>query len=131
MRLYLDTSALVKMVVAEPQSVAVRDYLRDYSADSLFTAPLSRTELVRAVASAGPAAVTAARMLLDELEMVTLSRAVLDDAASLPPRQLRSLDAIHLTAALRAESSLRAVVTYDARMSSAASGLGLSTAAPA
>jgi predicted nucleic acid-binding protein len=40
-----------------------------------------------------------------------------DDAGMLPPSRLRTPDAIHLAAAQRAERSLRAVVTYDARTS--------------
>lgn len=130
MRTYLDTSALVKLIVAEPESAAVRDYLRSFADDAFFTAALARTELVRAVASAGRGAVAQARTLLGALDTVTLSSGLLDDAANLPPRELRSLDAIHLSAALRAVTSLRAVVTYDMRMASAAVALGLTTAAP-
>ncbi len=54
MKTYLDTSALVKLVVAEDESTALQEYLRAVAADTLFTAALARTELIRAVSGAGP-----------------------------------------------------------------------------
>jgi len=59
-----------------------------------------------------------------------LTRQLLDDAGTMLPSRLRSLDAIHLAAARRAGDSLRAVITYDTRMLSAAAELGISTASP-
>lgn len=130
MRIYLDTSALVKLVVAEDESQALKNFLRADADDSLFTAALARTELIRAVAPNGSQAIADARDLLNRLDTVTLTRQLLDDASTLPPLRLRSLDAIHLAAAQRAGDSLRAVVAYDARMLAAASDLGISTASP-
>jgi predicted nucleic acid-binding protein len=129
-RLYLDTSALVKLIVAESESTALTDYLQRFAADDLFTAALARTELVRAVVDGGPPAITQARAVLDSIDTVALSRAVLDDAATLPPPLLRTLDAIHLAAAQRAGTSLRAVVTYDGRMVEAAAALGMPHVSP-
>jgi uncharacterized protein len=129
-RLYLDTSALVKLIVAESESTALTDYLQRFAADDLFTAALARTELVRAVVDGGPPAITPARAVLDSIDTVALSRAVLDDAATLPPPLLRTLDAIHLAAAQRAGTSLRAVVTYDGRMVEAAAALGMPHVSP-
>ncbi|MGO9924799.1 MAG: type II toxin-antitoxin system VapC family toxin [Mycobacterium sp.] len=131
MRLYLDTSALVKLIVAETESIALHDYLQRFVQDDLFTAALARTELVRAVVDGGTPAVTQTRALLDSIDTVALSRTVLDDAAILPPPLLRTLDAIHLAAAQRAGSSLRAVVTYDGRMVEAAAALGMPHVSPA
>jgi predicted nucleic acid-binding protein len=130
-RIYLDTSALVKLIVAERESAALGAYLQRFAEDGLFTAALSRAELVRAVADGGQPAVTEARALLDGVDTVALSRSVLDDAATLAPLRLPTLDAIHLAAAGRAGRSLRAVVTYDARMTEAATLLGMPTASPA
>ena len=129
-KLYLDTSALVKLIVAESESTALSDYLQRFAEDDLFTAALARTELVRAVIDGGPHAITQARALLESIDAVALSRAVLDDAATLPPPLLRTLDAIHLAAAQRAGTSLRAVVTYDGRMIEAAAALGMPHASP-
>ena len=130
MRLYLDTSALVKMVVRESESEALQRFLAERDDDGLCTAALSRVELLRAVAGGGPAATTQARRLLAAVDTIALTRSLLDDAGGLQPPRLRSLDSIHLAAALRAGSSLRAVVTYDARMIAAAGELGIATAAP-
>lgn len=130
MRIYLDTSALVKLVVAEDESQALKHFLSAHAGDSLFSAALARTELIRAVAPNGAQAIAAARDLLNGLDTVMLTRPLLDDAGTLLPLRLRSLDAIHLAAAKRAGDSLRAVVTYDARMLSAAADLGISTTSP-
>ena len=130
MRIYLDTSALVKLVVAEGESQALKHFLGAHADDSLFSAALARTELIRAVAPSGAQAIADARDLLNRLDTVMLTRQLLDDAGTLLPLRLRSLDAIHLAAAQRAGDSLRVVITYDARMLSAATDLGISTASP-
>jgi predicted nucleic acid-binding protein len=129
-RIYLDTSALVKLVVAEDESQALTHFLGAHSDDSLFSAALAHTELIRAVAPNGAPAIADARDLLGRLDTVTLTRQLLDDAGTLLPLRLRSLDAIHLAAAQRAGGSLRAVVTYDSRMLAAAADLGISTTSP-
>ena len=130
MRIYLDTSALVKLVVAEDESQSLRFFLSERVEDSLFSAALARTELIRAVAPNGAQAIADARDLLSGLDTVVLTRQLLDDAGTLLPLRLRSLDAIHLVAAQRAGDTLRAVMTYDARMLSAAADLGIPTASP-
>ena len=126
----MDTSALVKLVVAEDESQSLRSFLCERAEDSLFSAALARTELLRAVASNGPRAIVDARNLLSSLDTVVLTRQLLDDAGTLQPPRIRSLDAIHLVAAQRAGETLRAVVTYDDRMLSAATDLGIATASP-
>jgi predicted nucleic acid-binding protein len=130
MRIYLDTSALVKLVVAEDESQSLQSFLGARADDSLFSAALARTELIRAVAPSGAQAIADARDLLNRLDTVMLTRGLLDDAGTLLPLRLRSLDAIHLVAAQRAGDTLRAVISYDARMLSAAADLGISTASP-
>jgi uncharacterized protein len=130
-RVYLDTSALVKLVQVESESVALRRYLRRHRSDARITSTLARTELVRAVAGGGAGAVAHARRLLNRLDQIVLDNEVLDDAGTLAPGAvLRSLDAIHLAAARTVVADLRAVVTYDQRMSAAAAALSLPTVAP-
>jgi predicted nucleic acid-binding protein len=130
MKLYLDTSALVKLVSAEPESAALRDYLEIHSTDIRFTAALTRTELIRAASRLNStAAVAHARRLLARLDLVSLTNRLLDAAGVLPPTELRTLDAIHLAAAQTAPD-LRAVVSYDARMVEAATQSGLTVARP-
>lgn len=129
--IYLDTSALVKLVIAEPHSPALREYLAANTGQIWFTVALARTELVRAVARLGsPATVDRARSVLAGLDVVVLTNRLLDAAAMLEPADLRSLDAIHLAAARSAGSRLQAVVTYDARMFAAAEQAGLPVVEP-
>lgn len=132
MRLYLDTSALVKLVSKELESEALRKHLRRHRGDGFVTSALARTELVRAVLSGGAGAVAHARRLLVSIDQIRVDVRVLDDAATLPASaRLRSLDAIHLASARRVGADLREIVTYDERMIAAAATLGLPTTAPA
>ncbi|MGH9110030.1 MAG: type II toxin-antitoxin system VapC family toxin [Acidimicrobiales bacterium] len=132
MKLYLDSSALVKLVQKETESAGLRRFLRRHRADQLVTSALARVEVVRAVLIGGPAALAQARRQLSRLDQILLSTEVLDRAATLSPSgQLRSLDAIHLAAAQVVGADLRAVVTYDHRMAGAAHDLGFAVEMPA
>jgi predicted nucleic acid-binding protein len=68
--------------------------------------------------------------LLRRVDLVQLDNELLDEAASLDPGVVRSLDAIHLAAALALADDLTAIVTYDDRMTRAADVLGLTVHAP-
>lgn len=127
--IYLDSSALVKLVVVEPQSRALRAYVRR-DPDRVSCA-LARTEVLRAVRPIGPLALEAARRLLRRVHLVRVDDALLDAAGMIEPATVRSLDAIHLAAAQLVAPSLTALVTYDRRMADAAASLGLSVVAPA
>lgn len=132
MRLYLDSSALVKLVKREAESEALRHFLRRHSTDGRVTSTLARVEVVRAFAAGGPGAVAHARRQLARLDQVHLDRDLLDAASTLAPGMLlRSLDAIHLAAAHSVGADLRSVVTYDRRMQEAAAALGIMVNAPA
>lgn len=130
MKTYLDTSALIKLVIAEAETIGLRNYLGTIGGDTLFTAALTRTELIRAVRRVDARALDPARQMLAAVATVNLTSTLLDAAANLDPPLRRSLDAIHLAAAQRAGTDLRTVVTYDARMSEAAALLGIPVAAP-
>ena len=125
---YLDASALVKLVVAETESGALRRYLR--ARPERATCALSRVEVQRAVRAHGPRATARARALLQRVDMIGLDDELLDRAASLDPGVLRSLDAIHLAAAQTLGDDLSELVTYDDRMAGAAGRLGIAVAAP-
>lgn len=130
MQVYVDTSALVKLVVVEEESAALRRYFEDFPGDTQFTAALARTELVRAVARCGLIDVLEnARFALSRPDLVALNNSVLDAAATMAPPELRTLDAIHL-AATRTAPELRAMVTYDSRLAEAAIGAGIAVVAP-
>lgn len=125
---YLDSSAIVKLVVVEEHSVAVRAYLRRRW--PLVSSSLARTEVGRALRPLGPTAVTRGVDVLSRLELIRVSDRLLDAAAGLAPEQLRSLDAIHLATAGRLGASLGQVVTYDNRLAAAARELGLAVVTP-
>jgi hypothetical protein len=125
---YLDSSALVKLVVREPESSALRRYLR--RRPRRVSCALARVEVVRAVRPQGGAAVTRARGVLERLNLLRLDDPLLDAAAQLDGASLRSLDAIHLAAAQVLGAELESLVTYDVRMTGAATRLGLKVASP-
>lgn len=132
MRLYLDSSALVKLVTREPESEALRRFLRRHRADGRVTCALARVEVVRAVGAGGSVAIAHARRQLARVDQINLNRRLLDAAATLAPAAvLRSLDAIHLAAALSIGADLRSVLTYDLRVQGAAKALGIAVDAPA
>jgi len=126
---YLDSSAIVKLVVVEAESVALRHYLR--RRQPLVSSALARTEVGRSLLRLGPDAVARGEEVLGRIDLVGLSQRVLDAAAKLLPAELPSLDAIHLATALRLGDDVTCVVTYDERMASAATALGWRVIAPA
>lgn len=131
MALYVDTSALVKLVVHESETAALRRLLVSRPDEQLVTSALSRSELVRAARRAVPEAMIRARTVLRGVRPVAVTPAVLDDAAELEPAALRSLDAIHLASARQLGADLAGLVTYDRRMAAAAERHGLPLLAPA
>lgn len=131
MRLYLDSSALVKLIQVEAESDALGRYLQQHQSDRQVSSLLARVEVVRAVRPNGAHLVPLAHRQFSRMSLVPMHRGLLDEAADLEPAGLRSLDAVHLASARRLGDELRAVVTYDQRMQAAADSLGLPTAAPA
>ena len=128
MAIYLDSSALVKLVVAEPESDALRRFLKRNP--ERVTSSLARVELLRAVRAQGDLAIKHALRVLARVRMLRVDDGVLEAAASLDPRVLRSLDAIHIASARELGSDLESLVTYDRRMSEASTMLGMPVRAP-
>ena len=129
--LYLDSSALVKLVVAEPESAALLKLLR--TSPIRVSSTLSLAEVPRALRRAGfsAGARRRARDVLARVNLVDIDRRVLSGAAALDPAALRTLDAIHLATALSIREDLQAVVTYDRRLTAAAQRAQLEVLAPA
>jgi predicted nucleic acid-binding protein len=132
---YVDTSALVKLVVREAESDALESALSSWR--GLATSSITTIELQRAAQRArtddreGIANDETIAVLLAAVAQIPLSAFVRQTAASLQPVELRTLDAIHLASALALGNDLATVVTYDQRMAAAANALGLQVAAPA
>jgi predicted nucleic acid-binding protein len=119
---YLDSSAIVKLAVREPESLALRRYLR--RRQPLVSSALARTEVLRALLQAGDEAVARGRSVLERLDLVRVNDRILNAAGALRPPALRSLDAIHLATASELGDELGALVTYDDRMADAARQAG-------
>ena len=130
MILYCDSSALVKLVINEPESEQLEAWLGSQPELVLVSSVLARTEVVRAVARTDPDAVHLAIELLAAISVVELDTSLADEAARLDPAELRSLGAIHVAAALRLGPALGSLLSYDERMLDAASRHGITVAHP-
>lgn len=131
--IYLDTSALAKLLAAEAETPALRSWLLAQRNPDQYvvTSALSRVELLRAVARHGePGLPDRARFLLDGVDMIPISDAVITVAESIGPAGLRSLDAIHLSSAFQIRSELTSFVTYDRRLLDGCRDVGFETQSP-
>jgi predicted nucleic acid-binding protein len=125
---YVDSSAIVKLAVAEPESKALRRFLSRRR--QLVTSALARTEVARALMPSGTEAVSRGEDVLRRIQLVRLNDRVLREAGRIEPAELRSLDAIHLASARQLGASVKQIVTYDERLADAATASGWSVAAP-
>jgi predicted nucleic acid-binding protein len=126
---YLDTSALVKLVVAEAETTAMREWLAGEERDPV-SSDLARAELLRAVRRVAPDRALQARAVLDSITLLQISPSTFDHAGRLEPHGLRTLDAVHLAAALSLGDDLDAIVTYDDRQARAANANGVPATGP-
>ena len=122
---YLDSSAIVKLVVPEPETDALRSSLGRWP-DRLSSA-LARVEVHRALRRAGASRAVRARAdaVLSGLVLIRIDDRVLSHACSFKEPMLRALDAIHLASALSLGDDPEAFMTYDARLARAAANLRL------
>ncbi len=128
--IYLDSSALLKLLHDDPESAALADWLTARTGTPLVSSALAKVEVMRACRRINPATLREAAALLNELDLVPLSGAVIDQAADVGETMLRSLDAIHLASALSIQAELTAFVAYDHRLAEAASSAGLELLMP-
>lgn len=126
---YLDSSALVKLVVAEPETTPLRRYLKTRS--GRVTSELSVGEVLRAALRQDAELEDTARRLLARVDRIALTSDLIERAGTLMPRGVRTLDALHVATALELEDELEAVVAYDHRLLEAAAAHRLATASPA
>jgi len=123
---YVDTSALGALLVEQLESDALESWL-DQTSDILVSSDLLEIELRRLAVREGIDQADVTR-LLDGVSLAALDRAVYRSAGLLPMPYLRTLDALHLEAAMRLDAA--AVLTYDRRLSKAARSVGLRVVAP-
>jgi predicted nucleic acid-binding protein len=127
--IYLDTSALAKLAVSEPESTHLRQWLRERTSVPLVTNSIGVVELRRLAARINQEALSTAVRLLARIGVIGMTPDALTLAAEIPPPEVRILDALHIASAALL-SDLQAVVTYDQRMATAAIAFGLPVAAP-
>lgn len=125
---YLDSSAIVKLVLREEATEALRRRLRRRRL--LASSALARTEVMRAVMPFGATATARAQEVLRGFDLLRLHDRLLDDAGSVAPATVRSLDAIHVATAHQLGAQLRVLITYDTRMADAARELGMVVESP-
>jgi len=128
MSVYLDSSAVVKLVVRETETDALRSYLQ--TAGPLATSILTTVEVARAVARVASDSGDVVAAVLGGMAIVGFDGTIAVRAAALEPTTLRTLDAVHLATALELAGELTAFVCYDDRLASAARALGLPVVAP-
>jgi predicted nucleic acid-binding protein len=126
---YIDTSALVKLVIGEPQTDALRSWLAQEPREPV-ACDLVRTELLRVVRRAAPDRLVRAREVLEALTLMEVATATFEAAGRLEPAVVRSLDALHLAAALDLGDDLLGLVTYDERLAAAAESNGIPAISP-
>jgi predicted nucleic acid-binding protein len=126
---YLDTSALVKLVVAEAETDALRAWINT-TTSPLVSCDLARAELLRAVRRSATDRMVQARAVLDSITLYAVTAATFESAGRLDPTILRTLDAIHVAAALELGDDLASIVTYDERLAAAAHANGITTTTP-
>jgi predicted nucleic acid-binding protein len=131
-RAYVDASALVKLVLSEPESEALSRHLQAF--DSALTSRIATIEVPRAVqrvVEVTPAHEAAMAAVWEAATIIELDASLAGEASRIGPAALRTLDAIHLATALAVGDELDEVITYDARLADAARAHGLTVVAPA
>lgn len=128
--IYLDSSALMKLVRQENETEALRRWLKVRPEQPAVTSELGRVEVLRAARRLGGQAMVEARAVVGDIDLVPLDRAVQDVACELGDPLLRTLDALHLASALLLGHELTAFVTYDPRLVEAAMAAGLPVRVP-
>lgn len=129
MAFYFDSSALVRLVVLERDSTALRRWWARRSGPAVASV-VARVEVMRAVRAVAPAALADAQAVLGGVVLMALTPAIAQDAARLDPASLRSLDALHLASALDLGEDLQGLVTYDERLAAAARDHGVHVVRP-
>jgi predicted nucleic acid-binding protein len=126
--IYIDTSAVLKLVHPEPESGPLRAWLAGHP-DDLVSSALIRTEARRALLRNDPSALPNLPAVMSVIAQIPVSDMILDSATLLPDPLLRSLDAIHLASA-QAIAAVTVVLAYDKRLADVARQAGLSVASP-
>jgi hypothetical protein len=131
--IYLDTSAIIKLIRPEAESGQLTEWLNARSSEPVVTSKLAEVEVPRALRREEPTRLAGVAAVLAHLDRVEIDDAVRATAGAYPFPHLRSLDAIHVATAdqlVASGGTVSAFVTYDKRLANYALELGFDTAAP-
>ncbi|MGI8677128.1 MAG: type II toxin-antitoxin system VapC family toxin [Jatrophihabitans sp.] len=128
--IYLDSSAVMKLVRAEEETAPLQEWLRTQVEVPVITSEIGRVEVLRAARRVGGETLTEAQAVIGDVDLVPLDQGVQDLACDIGEPLLRTLDAIHLASAVLLRDELTAFVAYDHRLASAAQAAGLPTTTP-
>jgi uncharacterized protein len=128
--IYLDSSALLKLLFEESESAALTLWIAEQADTPMVSSELAKVEVIRATRRLDADVVPAARALVSQLDLVPLSGALIEEAADAGEPVLRTLDAIHLASALSIRVELTALVAYDNRLLAAAEAAGIEPIRP-
>src|SRR5664279_649278 len=128
--IYLDSSALLKLLFEESESAALALWIAERADMPMVSSELAKVEVVRATRRLNADVVPAARALVSQLDLIPLSGALIEEAADTGEPVLRTLDAIHLASALSIRIELTAFVAYDNRLLAAAEAAGIEPIRP-
>jgi uncharacterized protein len=128
---YVDTSAIAKLFIADPETAELQGWLGSLSELRLVSSALLPVELLRLLRLVNSASVPLAEgFLTNDMDIVEITPPILDDATTMPPQRLRTLDAIHLATALDLGGSVSVLLSYDKLLLEAARAVGLAVACP-
>jgi predicted nucleic acid-binding protein len=128
--MYLDSSALLKLLVEEAESPALADWITQHASAPPISSELATVEVVRAMRRLAPESLADARALLSQLDLVPLSSEVVAKASDVGDPLLRTLDALHLASADSVREALSFIVVYDHRLATAARAAGFDVIHP-
>lgn len=126
--IYLDSAAVVKLVHAENETPALREWLDERIDTPWTSSTLLEVEAFRALARYAPEAASRLHAVLDLVNLVDIDAEIRILAQTVRPATVRSLDAIHLATALRIRPEF--FITYDKRLADAAREAGLTVETP-
>ena len=128
--IYLDSSALMKLVRRENETPALHEWLGLRPELPVVTSELGRVEVLRAARRVGGRALTEARAVIGDLDLTPLDHAAQELACDIDDPMLRTLDALHLASAVLLSEELTTFISYDRRLANAARTAGLVVATP-
>lgn len=124
---YADSSALLKLLIVEKESVDLSDFI-DFTIKS---SVLTRVEVIRTLHKIAPEKITDAQKILDGIDLTPVNPAILNVAENFSPSiTLKSLDAIHVATVIFLDKSVEGLITYDKAMIKNARELGIKVVSP-